>query len=65
MMKLANEIVNDLSKAGCMLTRTAPDLIVEKLQPIKSLIARANDFSRSAGCKAALIEALEMLEEEK
>ena len=63
-MKLAHEIARDLSKAGSMMTRTAPDLIADKLQPIKSLITRAKDFSRSTGCKAALIEALEMLEEE-
>jgi len=63
-MTLADEIARDLSKSGCMMTRTAPDLIADRLQPIKSLITRAKDYSRSAGCKAALIEALEMLEEE-
>jgi hypothetical protein len=47
-----------------MMTRTAPDLIADKLQPLKAHITRAKEYSRSTGCKAALIEALEMLEEE-
>ena len=63
-MKLADEIARDLGKSGCMMTRTAPDLIADKLQLLKAHITRAKDYSRSAGCKAALIEALEMLEEE-